>query len=514
MATLVRVLPRAGASLHTGTALVLLLVFATLFSPGTPAAPAARAAGTGVRRAPAVAQAPPPPIAWSPCGSPTGYLCGEVRVPLDYGHRGGATLTLAVIERPASDPVGRPADLVFNPGGPGESGVGILPVLANLVPAVIAQRFNLVSFDERGTGASDRLRCGPSPDAAAATLPLPDAGTTPPGAARFAEALARSCLRRDKTLVHQVDTTTSARDMDRIRQALGVSRIDYWGLSYGTVLGSVYAHLFPDRVGAMVLDGAVDATQTLLTQAAREAPAIEASEDHFFATCAADPSCPLGPDPRASFERLSRSLSQHPLGAPGVGDTVPVSVGDLDTATLFYLSAPAYASGYGPALVTAMHGNGAPLRALSLDFELDIDGSSLVASQWAITCNDAAHEPDPARADALARRLARRDGTLAAFAVTYTLAGCLDWPVPGDPVTTVRVTGGPTILVVANTGDPNTPHAAAVALVHSLGHARLVTWDGWGHTWLLNGAADGCMDRAVSAYLLHGTVPRAGTTCR
>lgn len=452
-------------------------------------------------------------MAWTACPEDPGYRCGTVRVPISYQRPTGPSLDLAVMEKPASAPVGQPGVLLFNPGGPGESGVQILPVLAALVPPAIAARFDLVSFDERGTGASDRLACGPSPAMAASVVPLPSTAGGPLPAATTYRGMATTCRARYRALFPNVDTTTAARDMDRVRQALGVRQIDYWGLSYGTVLGSTYARLFPDRVRAMVLDGAVDAAQSLTDQARQEAPAIVASLDHFFTTCAADPTCPLGTDPEAYYDRVQSALQAHPLPAPGGGDDVPVTVGDLYAATLFYLSVPTFGGAFPTAVVAAAGGNGAPLRSLSLAFEEDLDGSSLVGPQWTYACNDATQRPTPVAAGNLARSLAGRYGAIGGYAVTYDLGACTEWPAATDPVTGVRVKGGGPILVIGNTGDPNTPHTGAVALATALGSGHLVTWEGWGHTWLLNGSTDICMQQLVDAYLQTLTVPAAGATC-
>lgn len=192
----------------------------------------------------------PSGIAWSPCPKVTGYLCGSIQVPIDYGRPSGATVPLAVIEHRVPDSKGV---IVFNPGGPGESGVLILPILASFVPMSVRNQFTLVSFDERGTGSSDPLLCGPSPVAAGSAV----AGTA--AAARTFAGLDRSCRSRYPTLFPTVNTTTSARDMNSLRLALGVDRINYYGISYGTVLGSIYRQLFPTHVRSMVLDGAVDA---------------------------------------------------------------------------------------------------------------------------------------------------------------------------------------------------------------------------------------------------------------
>ena len=189
-------------------------------------------------------------IAWSPCPKATGYLCGSLLVPIDYGNPSHGSMPLAVIEHPVPDSKGV---IVFNPGGPGESGVLILPILASFVPTSVRSQFTLVSFDERGTGSSNPLLCGPSPAAAGSAV----AGTV--AATNTFAGLDQSCRSRYPEVFPTVDTTTSARDMNSLRVALGVDRINYYGLSYGTVLGSVYRQLFPSHVRSMVLDGAVNA---------------------------------------------------------------------------------------------------------------------------------------------------------------------------------------------------------------------------------------------------------------
>jgi len=402
---------------------------------------------------------------------------------------------------------------VFNPGGPGESGVQILPILEALVPAAVRARFDLVSFDERGTGLSDQLLCGPSPEVVAGIDPVDERPGRPlPGAADFGP-MASACARRYPGLLRFVDSTSAARDLDRIRQALGARQISYWGLSYGTVLGALYARLFPDRVRAMILDGAVVGSDPLARQAAEEAPAIVAALRHYFTTCRGDPTCPLRADPAGLYATLAARLTRQPLPAPGRGDPVPVTLGDLYTATLFALSVPSYAAAFPRAVASALAGDGSGLRALALDLEQDLNGSSLVGPEWAITCNDAASAPGPAAAGELARALAARNGAVGAYAVTYLMAGCVNWPAPLDPVTTLAVPGGPTLMVIGNTGDPNTPYVAARRLTRDLGRARLVTWRGWGHTWILNGPNDPCMVAVVDGYLIGGRVPGPATVC-
>jgi pimeloyl-ACP methyl ester carboxylesterase len=442
-------------------------------------------------------------IAWSPCPSAAGYQCGTLRVPLDYAHPSRGSARLAVIEHPAPQSKGV---IVFNPGGPGESGVLILPILGSLVPPSVRSRFTLVSFDERGTGSSDPLLCGPSPTAASSAV----AGTRT--AARTFAGLDRSCRSHFPRTFPTVDTTTSADDMNSLRLALGVDRIDYYGLSYGTVLGSVYRQLYPTHVRSMILDGAVDANLSLSADATLQAPALQKALLHVLDGCAAVPGCTLGLDAVGFYGRLSRQLTKAPLPAPGQGDDQPVTVGDLMTATLLYLSAPSFTPGYFSALQAAAAGNGAPLRSTALGLETDLNGSSLVGALWSITCNDAADHPSARATASLTRRLASRYPFGGAEAVANNLIGCPGWSDSTGALPHLVALRSRPPLVIGNTGDPNTPYAAAHLLAAAVG-GRLVTYEGYGHSWLLNGSANACMQEVVSNYLLEGALPVPNTSC-
>jgi pimeloyl-ACP methyl ester carboxylesterase len=480
---------------------VLLMVAATVLST----TPASSTEPTAL--------APPPAVAWTSCpGSPT-IQCGSVRVPVDYRHPQGATIAIAVERAPALGPGAPRGTMLFNPGGPGESGNQILPVALAEFPATVRRSFNIVSFDARGTGASDPLRCGTSPSEMASVDPVPVAANEPlPGAAAFT-AMAKACEQRARSLAPFINTTNTARDMDRIREALGLAKVSFYGLSYGTVLGAVYADLFPRHVATMVLDGAVDVNASLIVQAEQEAPAAEQSLQHLLATCGSVAPCPLGPDPTSYFRALSVSIRRHPLPAPGDGDDYPVTAGDLDTATLFALSVPEFTGQFLKAVVDAHDGNGAPLRVMSLGFDTDIDGAPLVDPLWAITCNDAAVHPGPIQAGNLARTLDSRYPIIGGYAATYAMGGCVAWPRSAEPVTDLHPEGTPPILVIGNTGDPNTPLVGARHLAAIFPKAGQLTWRGWGHTWLLSGSADVCMQQAVTKYLSGGGLPPAGTVC-
>lgn len=451
----------------------------------------------------AAASAPAGHVDWLPCPKVSGYLCGTLRVPLDYQHPSRGSVGLAVMEHPMAHSKGV---IVFNPGGPGESGDLILPILAGLMPVTVRNDFTLVSFDERGTGSSQPLLCGPTPVAASSAV----AGTA--AAARTFAGLEHSCQSGYPALFLTVTTTTSARDMNRLRVALGVGRINYYGLSYGTVLGSVYSQLFPSHVRSMVLDGAVDANLSLSTDAKEEAPAIQMALEHELSHCTSTPGCPLGPDPLALYRNLEQRLRRAPEPAPGGGDTTPVTIGDLYTATLLYLSAPTFTPGYLPALAAAAAGNGAPLRSVAVDLETDLDGASLVGPLWSITCNDAATHPGVTATTALARSLETRYPLGGAEAVSNNLIACPGWTTSSGAITQLARTRAPTPLVIGNVYDPNTPYAVARQLSSAIG-GRLVTYVGYGHTWLLNGSTNACMQTVVSTYFISGALPAAAARC-
>jgi pimeloyl-ACP methyl ester carboxylesterase len=487
-----------------------VVVLALVLSAGLTAACTAtspRASTTPTTSLPPAA--PVAPILWSPCAANPGLQCGSVPVPIDYHHPDRGTLTVAVSRAVALHPSPRTHSLVVNPGGPGESGNQILPVLLAYLPVAIRQQFDIVSFDPRGTGTSDPLDCGTSPATVTRLAPVPASPSEPlPGAAVFA-AMAQACQTRFPRLEPNIDTVNTARDMDRIRAALGEASISFYGLSYGTELGTVYAELFPQRVRSMVLDGAVDVNATLTQQARQQAPAAERSLQHLLGTCGGVTPCPLGPDPQGYFQTVSRDLGTAGIG----GANPPVTDGDLDTATLLTLSVPAATPSYLQALVAAHHGNGAPLRQLALLLATDINGAPLVDSLWAITCNDAGVHPGPIAAGTLARQLAAADPLIGGYAATYALGGCLAWPAPHQPVANLHLTGAPPTLVVGNTGDPNTPLIGATHLAARFPKASQLTWNGWGHTWLLSGSTDACMQQDVTTYLLDGALPAPGTVC-
>ena len=216
------------------------------------------------------------------------FLCSELAVPIDYARPADGNLKLALVERPATDaPV--LGDIVINPGGPGDSGVQYLEAESYYFPAELTDHFNLVSFDPRGVGQSDPVACLGAPALVHNVLNFdPDPVTAAQVSTLVSgeKAFARSCAEHTSmTLLENVGTADTVRDLDRIRVALGQSKLNYLGLGYGTYLGELYDEQYPGHVRAMVLDGVVDPALSSSAGAEQRAQALQGELGDFFAWC-------------------------------------------------------------------------------------------------------------------------------------------------------------------------------------------------------------------------------------
>jgi pimeloyl-ACP methyl ester carboxylesterase len=454
------------------------------------------------------------PIAWKACSG--GLQCATVVVPLDYAHPGGATLDVAVAELPAANPAQSAGTVFFNPGGPAESGIQELKLAGVLFPPFLHQQFTVVSFDPRGTGSSARLACGTSAAAVSSAPLLGASATAELPVASVYRALVAACATKFPDLYLQITTLNTARDMDRIRQALRLPTINYLGVSYGTLLGDAYAQLFPSHLRTMILDGGVDPAEPLTQETMEQATAAQKAFQTELAHCVQTPRCPLGPMPLATYEAIASQLRAHPVAA-GPSGGPPVSDGDLASALQLHLTVPGLfgLSSFASAAMSAEHGNGAALRSMALNLWTDIDGSSLVDPYWALTCNDNPERVPASQAAGMARSLAASGPGTGAFAVAYDMAACSFWPHALHSLAAAAIKGAPPIVVIGGTGDPNTPYVWSQGLTKSLGRGAgvLVTRVGVGHSAFLNGASDTCITDIEVAYITNQTVPKAGTVC-
>jgi pimeloyl-ACP methyl ester carboxylesterase len=454
-------------------------------------------------------------LSWQPCDD--GFQCATLVVPFDYSRPNWRRFTLPVIKLPASDPSRRIGALVVNPGGPGGSGVQYVLGARSEFPAAVRARFDIVGFDPRGVGGSvPALHCltGPQLDR---YLAVDD---EPANAAQLAELVEASklfaarCEQNSGSLLPYVGTRNAARDMDVLRAALGESRLTYLGKSYGTYLGTWYAQLFPHRVRALVLDGAVDPDTPSLEESITQAEGFEVAFGSFVAWCVKSGNCPVGTgDAVAVVQGLITRATAAPL-ANHLGDG-QVADGEM---LLTGVAAALYSTSFWPDLRTgladALAGDGTILVELAnLLLERNPDGtySNLADADTSISCLDRPSPRDLAAWQSAAAAAARAAPLFGAFDVWGSLA-CAYWPVPAYPLPRIRAAGAPPILVVGTLRDPATPYRWAQALAGDLSSGVLLGWNGDGHTAYGEGSA--CVDTIVNDYLINLTVPRSGTVCQ
>jgi pimeloyl-ACP methyl ester carboxylesterase len=449
----------------------------------------------------------PAPFAWDDCARR--LQCSHLQVPLDYNDPSKGSISLNVERRPADSgsPIG---SLLVNPGGPGVAGTLLVEQAAAAFSPTLLEQFDIVAWDPRGTGDSNPIDCvddldpyfslDPSPDTAAERQALVDA----------AHSWDTACQQKDGKFLPYVSTQDTAKDMHSIRLALGGDKVSYFGFSYGSKLGAVYATMFPGDLRAMVIDGASDPSgYTVDTRQATVG--IERAFDKALDACSANRRCPFGNgDAGGAFDKLWAKLDSEPVpvsadGRPPVGQGV----------ALYGIVSTLYQEGSWPALYQALaalqDGNGDPMLDL-YDQYLERSGDGSWSNAWeglyAINCLDDPGPTDPAQIDQQAKDL----GVLAPRLglASNTDYKCAFWLAKQKPPITITGKDAGPIVVVGTTGDPVTPIESTRNMAASLEKGVLVTVDANQHTGYM---VNDCVVRAVDGYLVNLKVPAANTTC-
>jgi pimeloyl-ACP methyl ester carboxylesterase len=448
------------------------------------------------------------PIAWTSCNGD--LQCGTLTVPLDYAHPEGATIGIAVERHLAEVPSQRIASLVINPGGPGVSGIDDFANELSVLTAQLLDDFDVVTFDPRGVERSDPVTCEEKPGAAPADQPdpIPQTAAAQETMISGLRQYGEQCETASASILPFVGTVNVARDLDRLRQALGDGGLTYMGQSYGTLLGEIYAQMFPTHVRAMVLDSVIDPALTLNQMTLGQAKGFEAVLQSFFAWCAAANSCPWRPtgDPTAAL--LAQIASSRTSPAPaGAGRTA--GPGELYDALLEGLYSPSDWSKLGQALASDAGGSGAAVVAMSDSYEKD--GSTNGADAGAaIDCLDHPASKD-LKAYSYLAAVFQASAPVFGPLLAWGEALCAVWPVAADRIPApVTAPGAPPILVIGTTRDPATPYAWAVSVAGELQHGALLTRDGSDHVSYFYSA---CVRGYVQTYLVTGVTPPAGTVC-
>ncbi len=449
---------------------------------------------------------PPAAIEWRDCDF---YECAEFEVPLDYSDPSRGELTLALTRLPAGNPDTRIGSLFFNPGGPGGPAIEFLRAVAFAIPFEIKQRFDLVAFDPRGVGESSPILCGEDVQDLLALDPNPATDEEWQTIVDQVQTFADLCAERAGDRLPFYGTTSVARDMDRIRQALGEDQLSYLGYSYGTSIGQIYADLFPGNVRAMVLDGALDLSLEPDQRNLEQILAFEAALNRFLDYCR-DTTC-FEQDPLDAIQLLIERAEDAPIAAPGADR--PLGEGELIWGLLSSLYSRFQWGGLANAIDDALEGDGSRMiRLVDNLWGRNSDGSydNFFEANVAVNCIDQAVERDPEHHRQLSDEFAQQAPIFGSWG-GYLNITCALWPAQPSPLAVPRAAGAPPILVIGNTGDPATPYKWAVALSQQLESAVLLTNDAEGHTAYLQG--DRCIEDAVNAYLLELIVPDTGAAC-
>ncbi|MFI5854394.1 alpha/beta hydrolase [Streptomyces parvulus] len=447
------------------------------------------------------------------------WQCATMKAPLDYDDPEGDTIDLALIRAESSGAADqRIGSLIFNFGGPGGSGVTTLPAFGQDY-AKLNTRYDLVSFDPRGVGRSAPVECldnkqldayfqqDATPDDAAERTELVD----------NTEKFNAACEKNSKKVLPHVPTTDAARDMDLMRQVLGDDKLYYFGISYGTELGGVYAHLFPKKVGRAVFDAVVDPTQTPEQGSLGQAKGFQLALDNFAEDCVSKvEDCPIGDtadDVKSRIARLLKDLDRKPI--PGI---FPRQL--TETAATGGIAQSLYSKDFWEYLTEGLEqaydGDGQVLMALSDSLNGRNENgtySNITAANVAINCADDKPRYDTAYVEGKLPQFRKASPLFGDF-LAWSMLSCTDWAVAGAADhPDVSAPGAPPVLVIGNTGDPATPYEGAGRMAEALGKGVGVelTYKGQGH-----GAYDSknkCVRDAVDGYLLDGKVPAAGTVC-
>ncbi|MGW1280006.1 alpha/beta hydrolase [Streptomyces tsukubensis] len=461
------------------------------------------------------------PVGWAACRdtalAASGTECARITVPLDYSRPRGRTIEVAVSRIKSADPKRRRGILQTNPGGPGARGLGMPAELRKVMGAGPAAAYDVIGMDTRGLGESTPVDCRLT----RSTWLLHAPGTDRAGfdrSVRLSRDDARACGRSAAGTLPHLSTRNIARDVDIVRSALGERRTSWFGQSYGALLGAVYAQMFPRNVDRLVLDSAPDPAEYPLRMVRRQGPANERALDDFGAWAASrHQEYGLGVTAaavRTGVETLIGRAGDEPVRVGGHRVT------NHELPLLFYVSLvddtanPRFA---GLLRVLRDAADGKPVTVppwLQGTLDLMFAGAGTgqardYAAQLAMLCADADMPRDP---EHYRRAVERTRTSQPVFGpMTHAPFPCAFWKErPRESPT--RIDNQVPALQVQATEDPRTTYASGLRMHDAMRASRLVTVPARAHTLYAN-RPQGCVNRIVNTYLLHGTLPPRDTLC-
>jgi pimeloyl-ACP methyl ester carboxylesterase len=450
-------------------------------------------------------------IKWRTCYDT--LLCADVLVPIDYTNIKLGTFRISMLKYEASNQEDRIGSLFVNPGGPGASGVEYAYSAEYIFSPQVLALYDIVGFDPRGVGRSAPIRCltDDETDANYASDPKPDNPQEFEAMVEETQDYVEKCEENTKNLT-AYGTENTARDMDLIRAVLGDKKLNYLGKSYGTYLGTIYAQLFPDTVGRIVLDGAIDPEATPLQQSLIQAVGFDNALDAFIKDCLQLDTCPLPKDATEQyFTDLFDSVAKKPLTTK-TKRVATESLVVLGTASALYDNESGWPM-LRVALKQAQNGNGYMFLSLADAYAGRQPNGTYPTNEgdsgFVIDCldwNDTRTNEQIAQ-DA---QTFKEQAPVFGLYLAYSGLSCKYFKGIKQPIKITQIKTTP-IIIIGTLRDPATPYSWAVALHRLITNSRLITLDGDGHTGQGRGSA--CVDKSVDAYFITGKIPATDLKC-
>jgi len=475
-------------------------------------------------------------IAWGACPAPPPgskldpqQKCGTLKVPLDYRRPGGKQITIAVSRIPAGDPAKRRGVILLNPGGPGAEGLGLPSGFGGMASGSVLAAYDRIGFDPRGVGHSSPVTCGLTAAEITPPYPYPAPDGSIAKNVAFARSAADRCAAKSGSVLPFITTANTARDMDRIRQALGEKRVSYWGGSYGTFLGATYASLFPRRTDRFVLDSAIDPTRVWyrLFRQQSEGIAVRFPDAARYAAGHNDQTG-FGSTPGAvtsSYLELAGRLDSRPAAVPG---TSTVMTGDMlryvTTLLLFQDETfPMLTQTWrATADLAAGHASDEEIGGLQQILAMvspaaatspGVPGDNAVAAAYAVACDDVRWSGN---VRTYARNVAKdRKAFPLSAGSPANLWPCAFWhSKPVEHPVRIGAHGPRNILILQNERDPAATLASGRGMHRALGaRSAMVTVDAGGHGVYGTQGPQACSTKTTDAFLLDGTLPKHDVHC-
>lgn len=445
-------------------------------------------------------------LRWGNCENATQFQCAELEVPMDHSQIDGEKITLALIRKPASGQ--RIGSLLFNPGGPGGSGVDLIKTFGELnsIPSGVLADYDVVGFDPRGVGGSTPVDC--------AEFGLDEINGYPVGLEAVRDMHAQitefsaACVNKNGAYLQQLGSLNVVRDMESIRIALGEDKLNFIGYSYGTRLAALYLQEYPVSSGRMVLDGNVH-PDSAVTRLVREAlPAFQSNLRLLMSQCTlTDAACDVDQLMSKLASRINELATDPASQAEfeALGELVVAGIEDPEFGALV---ADPIISYLNTGDIGVLQEFTEFLQALGGDSEQSDDSEQSnednETAQIAVLCADDAYRPSDTSLVELADELNQISDVLAEAHLTLA-AVCSAWPEALEPLPVIGTSIAPLSLVIGGTTDAQTPIEWSEIMAQAIG-GHFIRSEHPGHTAVFTGKSE-CLDDVVEKFLQDGLAP-------